>query len=60
MLSGIKQHGILGKDGKIESQTPELVEGTVVEIIVLVEQDIDKTSGEPPTSQVYDRIFAIH
>ncbi|NET58098.1 MAG: hypothetical protein F6K47_18665 [Symploca sp. SIO2E6] len=39
MLSGIKQRGIVGKDGKIEIQTSELREGTVVEIIVLIEQD---------------------
>lgn len=39
MLSGIKQRGIVGKDGKIEIQTSELSEGTVVEIIVLIEQD---------------------
>jgi len=39
MLSGIKQQGIVGKDGKIEIQTSELPEGTVVEIIILIEQD---------------------
>ncbi|MHC5597434.1 MAG: hypothetical protein ACYTXC_16085 [Nostoc sp.] len=37
MLSGIKQKAIVGKDGKIELSTTELPEGTVVEIIVLVE-----------------------
>lgn len=35
MLSGIKQQGIVGKNGKIEIQAPELAEGTVVEVIVL-------------------------
>ena len=39
MLNGIKQRVIVGKDGKIEIETSELAEGTVVEVIVLVEQD---------------------
>ena len=39
MLSGIKQQVVVGKDGKIEIQTSELAEGTVVEVIILVEQD---------------------
>ncbi|HIK07268.1 MAG TPA: hypothetical protein IGS40_21685 [Trichormus sp. M33_DOE_039] len=38
MLSGIKQKAIVGKDGKIELSTTELPEGTIVEVIVLVEQ----------------------
>jgi antitoxin YefM len=37
MLSGIKQKAIVGKDGKIELSTTELPEGTLVEVIVLVE-----------------------
>jgi antitoxin YefM len=37
MISGIKQRGIVGKDGKVEISTSELPEATVVEIIVLVE-----------------------
>ncbi|MEH2000724.1 MAG: hypothetical protein V7L00_18590 [Nostoc sp.] len=37
MLSGIKQKAIVGKDGKIELFATELPEGTVVEVIVLVE-----------------------
>ncbi|MFN6561733.1 MAG: hypothetical protein RMY28_018320 [Nostoc sp. ChiSLP01] len=37
MLSGIKQKAVVGKDGKIELSTTELREGTVVEVIVLVE-----------------------
>ena len=41
MLSGIKQQGIVGKDGKIEIQTSELAEGTVVEVIVLVDPSSD-------------------
>ncbi|MCY7278000.1 MAG: hypothetical protein LH702_30765 [Phormidesmis sp. CAN_BIN44] len=39
MISGIKQHGVVGKDGKIEIQASELTEGTVVEIIVLFESE---------------------
>jgi antitoxin YefM len=42
MFSGIKQKAIVGKDGKIELSTTELAEGTVVEVIVLV---------EPPTEE---------
>jgi antitoxin YefM len=38
MLNGIKQQVVVGKDGKIEIQTSELIEGTVVDVIVLVEQ----------------------
>ncbi len=47
MLSGIKQQVVVGKNGKIEIQTSELEEGTVVEVIVLVEQD----EAETTTSQ---------
>lgn len=42
MLSGIKQKAIVGKHGKIELSTTELPEGTVVEVIVLI---------EPPTEE---------
>jgi antitoxin YefM len=42
MLSGIKQKAIVGKDGKIELSTTELAEGTVVEVIVLVEQKTEE------------------
>jgi antitoxin YefM len=42
MLSGIKQKAIVGKDGKIELSTTELPEGTVVEVIVLVEQQTEE------------------
>ncbi|MBD2167655.1 hypothetical protein H6G04_25025 [Calothrix membranacea FACHB-236] len=48
MLSGIKQQVVVGKDGKIEIQTSELAEGTVVEVIVLVEQDV---VGKNPNNQ---------
>lgn len=47
MLSGIKQQVIVGKDGKIEIQTSAIAEGTVVEVIVLVEQaDEAVTTGQ--------------
>ena len=46
MLSGIKQQGVVGKNGKIEIQTPELAEGTLVEVIVLTEQSTSKSSSE--------------
>lgn len=36
MVTAIKQMGTVGKDGKIELYTPELLEGTHVEIILLV------------------------
>ncbi|MGB3405189.1 MAG: hypothetical protein WBA77_21075 [Microcoleaceae cyanobacterium] len=39
MLNGIKQRGIVTKDGKIEIQAPELPEGTIVEVIILVEKE---------------------
>ncbi|MBE9005380.1 hypothetical protein IQ259_10065 [Fortiea sp. LEGE XX443] len=42
MLSGIKQKAIVGKHGKIELSTTELPEGTVVEVIVLVEQQTEE------------------
>jgi antitoxin YefM len=42
MLSGIKKKVIVGKDGKIELSTTELAEGTVVEVIVLVEQETEE------------------
>ena len=35
MIKAAKQTGIVGKQEKIEIQTPELPEGTEVEIIVL-------------------------
>lgn len=42
MLTGIKQKSTVGKNGKIELPTTELPEGTVVEVIVLVEQGIEE------------------
>lgn len=37
MVTAIKQTGTVGKDGKIELYIPELMEGTKVEVILLVE-----------------------
>ncbi len=37
MVTAIKQIGTVGKDGKIELYTPELMEGTKVEVILLVD-----------------------
>ena len=37
MVTAIKRMGTVGKDGKIELYTPELMEGTKVEVILLVE-----------------------
>lgn len=37
MLKSLKQKAIVGKNGKIELPTTELIEGTTVEIIILVE-----------------------
>jgi antitoxin YefM len=42
MLSGIKQKAIVGKDGKIELSVTELPEGTMVEVIVLVEPSTEE------------------
>ncbi len=39
MLKGLKQKVIVGKNGKIELPTTELLEGTTVEIIILVEPE---------------------
>jgi len=36
MVTAIKQMGTVGKDGKIELYTPELLEGTQFEVILLV------------------------
>ena len=51
MLSGIKRRGIVGKDGKIEIQASELIEGTVVEVIVLVEQYAIESNASRQISQ---------
>lgn len=49
MLSGIKRQGVVGKDGKIEIQTSELAEGTVVEVIVLTALDDDNLPTASPS-----------
>ncbi|MFM6192025.1 hypothetical protein [Planktothrix sp.] len=51
MLTGIKQQVIVGKQRKIEIQTSELAEGTVVEVIVLVEQDVFEEKTNPSIQQ---------
>jgi antitoxin YefM len=44
MISGIKQQSTVGKNGKIEIFSTDLPEGTLVEVIVLVESPaIDET-----------------
>lgn len=42
MLNAIKQKAVVGKDGKIELLATELAEGTVVEVIVLFEKEIEE------------------
>ncbi|MEH2371371.1 MULTISPECIES: hypothetical protein [unclassified Nostoc] len=42
MFTGIKQKAIVGKDGKIELSATELAEGTIVEVIVLVEPSTEE------------------
>ena len=44
MIKAVKQKGIVGKQGKIEVQTPELSEGTEVEVIVLVPDSEEDTT----------------
>jgi len=39
VLSGIRRRIVVGEDGKIEIQSSELAVGTVVEVIVLIEQN---------------------
>jgi len=46
LISGIKQKAIVGKDGKIEVFAKELPEGTIVEVIALVEEQ----TGEDETT----------
>jgi antitoxin YefM len=49
MISGIKQQSTVGKNGKIEISLTELLEGTLVEVIVL---------GEPPTVDETDYLLS--
>ncbi|GJD16615.1 hypothetical protein RIVM261_015710 [Rivularia sp. IAM M-261] len=45
MLNAIKQKAVVGKDGKIELFVKELPEGTVVEVIVLFEKEIEEDAN---------------
>jgi antitoxin YefM len=45
MIKALKQQGIVGKAGKIELHSPELEEGTSVDIIILV------SDSEPDTTE---------
>ena len=63
MFSVMKQQVVVGKDGKIEIQTSEFAEGTVVEVIILVEQDNlsdskDETEYLLSTKANRDRLMA--
>lgn len=44
MIAAIKQKVIVGEGGKVELQRPDLVEGTLVEVIVLVEPEEQDTT----------------
>jgi len=57
----MKQQTVVGKDGKIEIQASEFAEGTVVEVIVLIEQDNSSASQDEteyllPTQANRDRL----
>jgi antitoxin YefM len=62
MVTAIKQIGTVGKDGKIELYTPELTEGTQVEVILLVNNQ-DETeyllSNETNRKRLLDAISNI-
>lgn len=58
MISGIKQQTIVGKNGKIEILSTDLPEGTLVEVIVLVESPtIDETDYLLSTPANKDRLL---
>jgi antitoxin YefM len=58
MISGIKQQSTVGKNGKIEIPSTDLPEGTLVEVIVLVESPtIDETDYLLSTPANKDRLF---
>ncbi len=46
MINSIKQKAIVGKNGKIELSETELTEGSLVEVIVLVESSDDEDETE--------------
>jgi antitoxin YefM len=58
MISGIKQQSTVGKNGKIEIPSTDLPEGTLVEVIVLVEfPAIDETDYLLSTPANKDRLL---
>lgn len=58
MISGIKQQSTVGKNGKIEIPSTDLPEGTIVEVIVLVESPtIDETDYLLSTPANKDRLL---
>jgi antitoxin YefM len=58
MITGIKQQSTVGKNGKIEIPSTDLPEGTLVEIIVLVESStIDETDYLLSTPANKDRLL---
>jgi antitoxin YefM len=58
MISGIKQQSTVGKNGKIEISSTDLPEGTIVEVIVLVESPtIDETDYLLSTPANKDRLL---
>ena len=46
MINSIKQKAIVGKNGKIELSETELTEGSLVEVIVLVESADEQDETE--------------
>jgi antitoxin YefM len=58
MISRIKQQSTVGKNGKIEIPSTDLPEGTLVEVIVLVESPtIDETDYLLSTPANKDRLL---
>jgi len=57
MVTAIKQMGTVGKDGKIELYTPELLEGTQVKIILLVNSE-DETSEDETSEDETDYLLS--
>jgi antitoxin YefM len=58
MITGIKQQSTVGKNGKIEIPSTDLPEGTIVEVIVLVESPtIDETDYLLSTPANKDRLL---
>jgi antitoxin YefM len=58
MIGEIKKQSVVGKNGKIEIQAPDLPEGTLVEVIVLVESETtDETNYLLSTPANRDRLL---